>query len=133
MYLALDFSRKYKWPEFYFFIWKILITNQFLVSAICFTNINISFFDLWSDLLSIIAKNVLCCVLTTGRCSVFQYTSVTKKNRYFTAYISRLCYFLWQWSNIYPFIHRCVLLLIPNQIIFFAASFVDKMLSLVLK
>ena len=56
------FSRKYRWPEHYFSVWclgnsqKLLTTNQFLVSTILFTNINISFFNLRFDRFSIIAK-----------------------------------------------------------------------------
>ena len=89
-------KRKYRWPEHYFSIWclgnfqKLLTTNQFLVSTIFFTVINVSFFNLRFDLFSIIAKNVnqirnnvvcvvarlvfmFCCALTTGRCSAFQH------------------------------------------------------------
>ena len=68
------FSRKYRWPEHYFSLWflgnsqKLLKTKQFLVSAIFFTIMNISFFSLHFDLFSIIAKevnqirnNVVCC------------------------------------------------------------------------
>ena len=57
MSLTLVFRSKYKWSECYFSIWcsgnrwKILTTNQFLVSAIFFTNIN-----LCSNLFLIIAK-----------------------------------------------------------------------------
>ena len=50
------FSRKYRWPEHYFSVWslgnsqKLLTTNQFLVSTIFFTVMNISFFQsaFWS-------------------------------------------------------------------------------------
>ena len=69
---------------------KLLTTNQFLVSTIFFTNINISFFNLRFDLFSIIARKdnqirknvvcvvarlvfVFCCELTTGRCNAFQH------------------------------------------------------------
>ena len=69
---------------------KLLKTNQFLVSTIFFTIINISFFSLRFDLFSIIAKEVngirnnvacvvaclvflFCCALTTGRCNAFQH------------------------------------------------------------
>ena len=72
---------------------KLLITNQFLVSTIFFTIMNISFFSLRFDLFSIIAKevnqirnNVVCvaarlvfvssCALTTGRCNAFQHIFV---------------------------------------------------------
>ena len=88
-------GRKYRWPEHYFSIWslgnsqKLLKTNQFLVSTIFFTIMNISFFSLRFDLFSIIAKEVnqirnnvvcvvarfvflFCCALTTGRCNAFQ-------------------------------------------------------------
>ena len=55
------FSRKYRWPEHYFFVWCLensqkLPTNQFLVSAILFTNIDIFFFNLRFNRFSIIAK-----------------------------------------------------------------------------
>ena len=69
---------------------KLLKTNQFLVSTIFFTIMNISFFSLRFDLFSIIAREVnqirnnvvclvarlallLCCSLTTGRCNAFQH------------------------------------------------------------
>ena len=72
---------------------KLLKTNQFLVSAIFFTIMNISFFSLRFDLFSIIAKevnqirnNAVCvvarlvflfsCALTTGRCNALQHIFV---------------------------------------------------------
>ena len=64
MNLIVVFSRKYRWPEHYFSVWslgnsqKLLKTNQFLVSTIFFTIMNISFFSLRFDLFSIIAKEV---------------------------------------------------------------------------
>ena len=74
MNLTLVFSRKYRWPEQYFSVWslgnsqQLLTTNQFLVSTIFFTIMNISFFSLRFDLFSITAKdvnqirnNVVCC------------------------------------------------------------------------
>ena len=95
MNLTLVFSRKYRWPEHYFSVWslgnsqKLLTTNQFLVSTIFFTIINISFFSLRFYLFSIIAKEVnqirnnvvcvvarlvflFCCAFTTSRCNAFQ-------------------------------------------------------------
>ena len=56
MNLTLVFSRKYRWPEHYFSVWsfgnsqKLLKANQFLVSAIFFTIMNICFFQsaFWS-------------------------------------------------------------------------------------
>ena len=51
MNLTLVFSRKYRWPEHYFSVWclgnsqKLLTINQFLVSTIFFTIMNISFFN----------------------------------------------------------------------------------------
>ena len=113
MNLIVVFSRKYRWPEHYFSVWslgnsqKLLKTNQFLVSTIFFTIMNISFFNLRFDFFSIIAKEVnqirnnvvcvvarlvfvFCCALTTGRCNAFQHIFVS-----FTGHISRLCYFLW--------------------------------------
>ena len=70
-----------------------LTTNQYLVSAIFFTIMNISFFSLRFDLFSVIAKEVsqirsnvvcvaahlvflVCCVLTTGRYNAFQHIFV---------------------------------------------------------
>ena len=120
MNLIVVFSRKYRWPEHYFSVWslgnsqKLLKTNQFLVSAIFFTIMNISFFSLRFDLFSIIAKEVnqirnnvvcvvarlvflFCCALTTGRCNAFQHNFVNQKSS--TACISRLCYFLWLWFD----------------------------------
>ena len=96
MNLIVVFSRKYRWPEHYFSVWslgnsqKLLKTNQFLVSTIFFTIMNISFFSLRFDLFSIIAKEVnqirsnvvcavarlvslFCCAFTTGRCNAFQH------------------------------------------------------------
>ena len=94
--LIVVFSRKYRWSKHYFSVWslgnyqKLLKANQFLVSAIFFTIMNISFFNLRSDIFSIIVKEVyqirnsvvcvaarliflFCCALTTGRCSAFQH------------------------------------------------------------
>ena len=72
---------------------KITNNNQFLLSTIFFTIINISFFNLGFDLFLIITKEVnqirnnvicvvvhlvfvFCCARTTGRCNVFQYIFV---------------------------------------------------------
>ena len=122
MNLIVVFSRKYRWPEHYFSVWslgnsqKLLKTNQFLVSTIFFTIMNISFFSQHFDLFSIIAKEVnqirnnvvcvvarlaflFCCPLTTGRCNAFQHNFVNWRNRSFTACISRLSYFLWLWFH----------------------------------
>ena len=55
---------KYRWSGHYFSVWslgnsqKLRTTNQFLVSTIFFTIMNISFFSLRFDLFSIIAKEV---------------------------------------------------------------------------
>ena len=72
----MRFSRKNRWPEHYFSVWclgnsqKLLTTNQFLFSTICFTIINISFFNLYFDLYLIntkevnqIRNNVVCVVV----------------------------------------------------------------------
>ena len=106
MNLTLVFNWKYKWPVHYFSIWcsgkswKILTTNQFLVSTIFSTNINISFFNLCTDLFSIIAKKVnqirnnvvfvvahlvfvFCCALITGHCNAFQHIFVNQKKSEF--------------------------------------------------
>ena len=62
MNLTLAFSGKYRWPEHYFSVWcsgnsqKLLTPNQFVVTTILFTNINIPFFNLRFDRFSIIAK-----------------------------------------------------------------------------
>ena len=113
MNLIVVFSRKYRWPEHYFSVWslgnsqKLLKTNQFLVSAIFFTIMNILFFSFRFDLFSIIGNNVICivarlvflfcCALTTGRCNAFQHNFVNQKSS--AACISRLCYFLWLWFD----------------------------------
>ena len=107
------FSRKYRWPKHYSSVWflvnseKLLKTNQFLVSAIFFTIMNIFFFSFRFDLFSIIGNNVICivarlvflfcCALTTGRCNAFQHNFVNQKSS--AACISRLCYFLWLWFD----------------------------------
>ena len=113
-----------------FFVWclensqKLLTINQFLVSTIFFTIMNISIFNLRFDLFSIIAKEVnqirnnvvcavarlvfmFCCALTMGRCNAFQHVFVNWKNRSFTAHISRLCYFLWLWAKQQSFNIKC--------------------------
>ena len=115
MNLTLVFSRKDRWPEHYFSVWywgnsqKLLTTNQFLVSTIFFTIINISFFSLRFDLFSIIAKevnqiksNVVCfrLVFHYGPLQCFStYFRKLKKVGSFTTHISKLCYFLWLWFN----------------------------------
>ena len=64
MNLTLLFSRKHRRPEHYFSVWclgnsqKLLTTNQFLLSTIFFTIMNISFFNLRFDLFLIITKEV---------------------------------------------------------------------------
>ena len=81
MNLTLVFSRKYRWPEHYFSVWclgsseKLLTTNQFLVSTIFFTIMNISFLNLRFDFFSIIAKevnqvpnNVVCGTMNKEQC-----------------------------------------------------------------
>ena len=131
MNLTLVFRRKYRWPEHYFSGWslgnsqKLLTTNQFLVSTIFFTIMNISFFSVRFDLFSIIAKevnqirnNVVCvaarlvflfsCALTTGRCNAFQHIFLIKGNWSITVHISRLYYFLWLWLKASPLIFGCI-------------------------
>ena len=96
MNLIVVFSRKYRWPEHYFSVWslgnsqKLLKTNEFLVSTIFFTVMNIYFFSVRFDLFLIIAKEanqirnnvvcvvarfvfLFCCALTMGRCNAFQH------------------------------------------------------------
>ena len=72
---------------------EITKTNQFLVSSIFFTAMNVSFFSLRFDFFPIIAKevnqmrnNVACvvarlvflfhCAVTTGHCNAFQHNFV---------------------------------------------------------
>ena len=85
--------------QHYFSVWclgnsqKLLTTNQFLVSTIFFTIMNIYFFNLRFDLFLIITEEVnqirnnvvcivarlvfvFCCALTTGRCNAFQHIFV---------------------------------------------------------
>ena len=121
--LTLVLSRKYRWPEHYFSVWslensqKLLTTNQFFLSTIFFTITNISFFILRFDLLPIIAtkevnqirNNTVCvvaplvylfCYSLWAIAMLFNIFSYIKKNRSFTANISRLCYFLWLCLNL---------------------------------
>ena len=111
---------------------KSLTKNQFLVSTVFFTNINISFFSPRFDLFSIIVKKfiqirnnvvcvlarlvfVFCCAVTTGRCNTFQHIFKSKRNQSFTSHISRLCYFLWlcfYWLTTY---NTYVKILIQNK------------------
>ena len=119
MNLIVVFSRKYRWPEHYFSVWslgnsqKLLKTNQFLVSTIFFTIINISFFNLRFDLFSIIAKEInqirnnvvcvvarlvfiFCCALTTGRSNAFQNIfvnwSFTEKSEFYGPYFQTMLF-----------------------------------------
>ena len=85
--------------EHYFSVWslgnsqKLQKANQFLVSTIFFTIMNISLFSLRFYLFSIIGKEVnqirnnvvcfvarlvflFCCALTTDRCNAFQHNFV---------------------------------------------------------
>ena len=78
MNLTLVLSMKYRWPEHYFSVWclgnsqKLVTTKQFSVSAILFTIMNISFFNMRFDLFSIIAnevnqiRNNVVCVVAPG-------------------------------------------------------------------
>ena len=116
MNLIVVFSRKYRWPEHYFFVWflgnsqKLLKTNQFLASTIFFTIVNISFFSLRFDLFSIIAiefnqirNNVVCvaaclillfcCAVTTGSCNAFQHNFVNwKKSKFYGPYFQTMLF-----------------------------------------
>ena len=116
MNLIVVFSRKYRWPEHYFSVWslgnsqKLLKTNQFLVSTIFFTIMNISFFNLRFDLFSIIAKEVnqirnnvvcvaarlvflFCLALSTGRCNAFQHNFVnSKKSEFYGPYFQTMLF-----------------------------------------
>ena len=114
MNLIVVFSRKYRWPEHYFSVWslgnsqKSLTTNQFWVSTIFFTIMNIYFFNLHFDLFSIIAKEVnqirnnvvcvvarfvfvFCCALTMGHCNAFQHIFVNyKKSEFYGPYFQNV-------------------------------------------
>ena len=110
------FSRKYRWPEHYFSVLslgnsqKLLKTNQFLVSAIFFTIMNISIFSLCFYLISIIGKKVnqirnnvacvvarlvflFCCALTTARCNAFQHNFENqKKSEFYGPYFQTMLF-----------------------------------------
>ena len=75
-------------------------TNQFLVSATFFANMNISFLNLCLDLFSMIAKKihqirnnmvcvlaplvfVFCCALTTSYCNAFHHSFINQKKSEF--------------------------------------------------
>ena len=93
--------------------WKIL-TNQFLFNTMFFTNINIPFFELCSDLFSITKKisqirnnavcvvgslvYVLCFAITVGCCSGFKgyprYKTVTPQNILSEAQVKNFFYFV---------------------------------------
>ena len=95
------FSGKYRWPEHYFLVWclrnsqKLLTTNQFLVSTMFFTIMNISFFNLCFYLFLIIIKevnqirnNVLCFSLPCFRILLcFHYRLLQCFSTYFRKYI----------------------------------------------
>ena len=84
---------------------KITNNNQFLVSTIFFTIMNISFFNLRFYFFSIITNEVdqvrnnvacvvarlvfmFCCALTTGRCNAFQYIFINqKKSEFYGRYV----------------------------------------------
>ena len=87
---------------------EITNNNQFLVSTIFFTIMNISFFNLRFDFFSIITKEVdqvrnnvvcvaahlvfmFCCALTTGRCNAFQHIFVNQKKSEFYGQYVILC------------------------------------------
>ena len=96
------FSRTYRWPEHYFFLWsltnsqKLLTANRFFTAVRNFLQfLNIYFFSLHFDLFSIIAKevnqirnNVPCvaarlgflffCAFTTSRWNAFQHIFVNE-------------------------------------------------------
>ena len=116
MNLIVAFGRKYRYWEHYFSVWslgssqKLLKTNQFLVSTIFCTIMNISFFSLRVDLFLIIAKEVnqirnnvvcvvaglvslFCCALTTGRCNAFQHNLVNwKKSEFYGRYFQTMLF-----------------------------------------
>ena len=74
MNLSLVFSRKYRRAEYYFSVWflvnsqKLLTTNQFLVSTIFFTIMNISFFSLRFDLFSSQSNQEQCSLCCSSPC-----------------------------------------------------------------
>ena len=90
---------------------KLLTANQFLLSTIFFTNINISFFNLRFGHFSIIAKKrfnqirknlvcvvarvvfAFCCALTTGLCNAFQHIFVNyKKSEFYGPYFQAMLF-----------------------------------------
>ena len=103
----------------------LLKTNQFLVSTIFFTNINISFFNLFFGLLSIIAKKVdqisknvpfavarlvflFCCALITSRCNAFQqFFKYQKESQFYGPYLQIVVFLVtmyilnnfWHWNS----------------------------------
>ena len=121
--LIVVFSRKYRCPEHCFYrcslanSHKLLKTNQFLVSSIFSTIMNISFLSLCFDLFSIIAKEankirnnvvcvvarlvfLFCCALTTDRCNAFQYNFKNKKKLEFYGLYFQTMLFLVTMSKI---------------------------------
>ena len=94
------FSRKYRWPE-HFLVWclrnsqKLLTANQFLVSTMFFTIMNISLFNLCFYLFLIIIKevnqirnNVLCFSLPCFHILLcFHYRLLQCFSTYFCKYI----------------------------------------------
>ena len=102
MNLTLAFSRKYRWRERCFFVWCLGNSQKLLANKPIFSQCNIFydyeyfFFNLRSDIFSIIVKEVyqirnsvvcvaarliflFCCALTTGRCSAFQHIFINWK------------------------------------------------------
>ena len=103
----------------------LLKTNRFLVSTIFLTNINISFFNLFFGLLSIIAEKVdqisnnaacvvaclvflFCCVLITSRCNAFQqFFKYQKKSQFYGPYLQTVVFLVtkyvlnnfWYWNS----------------------------------
>ena len=85
-------------------------SNQFFVSTIFFTIMNISFFNLRFDLFLIITKEVnqirnnvacvvvrlvfvFCCALTTGHCNAFQHIFVNeKKSDFYVSYFQTMIF-----------------------------------------
>ena len=122
MNLIVVFSRKYRWSKHCFSVWssgnsqKLLKINQFLISTIFYTIMNISFFSLLFHLFSIITKEVnqirnnavcfvallvflFCCALTTSRCNAFQHIFLKLKEIGVLRSIFSDCFFLWLWLN----------------------------------
>ena len=124
MNLTLVFSRKYRWPEHHFSVWslgssqKLLTRNQFLVSAIFFTIINISFFQsaFWSYFnhsQRSQSNHKQCSLWCSFPCFLVLLGTHYGPLQCFSTYLRKLkevgvlrpifpdCYFLWLWFQVF--------------------------------